>query len=355
MPAFVLGVVLFAGFIWIAGGPLLNAFTDLARGVSFWVVSQLIVLFLLPMIVLAFPMAMLISVILSFNRLSAESEAVAMFASGISFYRLLAPTAGFALVVTLIGLMVNNSVVPAANRRISYIKTNITHEISSNIESGLLPPMRFPNKNIQTLVWDDGGYDPAKKAMSNVTIVEFDPVSERPILTIWAASARWMGGSVWQLRDGQVTHPNGISFQFPTLATTEIAQKPEDIDFLDQDPDNLSFSELARQIGVLKSTYGAKNSKVLDAEVNMWEKIALPCACFVFALVGAPLALNPQRTASRGAASAYGVLIILAYYAMFKFLDIAGANGHIDPMLAAFLPNLVGLGLAAYLVSKVTT
>jgi lipopolysaccharide export LptBFGC system permease protein LptF len=87
VPAFLLSVILFAGFIWIAGGPLLNAVNDLAKGVSFWIVAQLMSLFLPAMLVLAFPMAMLIAVILGFNRLSAESEAVAMFASASRFIR----------------------------------------------------------------------------------------------------------------------------------------------------------------------------------------------------------------------------------------------------------------------------
>ena len=71
--------------------------------------------------------------------------------------------------------------------------------------------------------------------------------------------------------------------------------------------------------------------------------------------VGAPLALKPQRTASRGVAFAWGVGLILAYYAFSKYLDVLGKHGTMDPAFAAFLPNLLGLALAAYLISRATT
>jgi lipopolysaccharide export system permease protein len=358
VPAFLLSVILFAGFIWIAGGPLLNAVNDLAKGVSFWIVAQLMSLFLPAMLVLAFPMAMLIAVILGFNRLSAESEAVAMFASGISFYQMLLPTAGFAIIVSIVAFLIGDLAAPAANARISYIKANITHELTATTDPfPILPPLRYSNGRLEALVWVDGGFDQSKHQLRGVTIIHYDPKTGLPTETIYAKSAQWLGGLNWRLQDGSITKSNGIAGPFSSISAVEIHQTPNAVALLadSSEADNLSFSELARQIAAAKREGGLTSSKLRDDEVSLWGKIALPCACLVFALVGAPLALKPQRSASRGAAAAYGVGLILAYYALFKYLDILGANGRIDPALAAFLPNLLGLALAAYLIAKVTT
>ncbi len=354
LPAFYLGVVLFAGFIWIAGGPLLAAVNYLARGVPLWIVLQIVGLYLPPMLVLSFPMAMLIAVIAGFTRFSADSEAVAVFATGTSFYRMLRPTAAVGAVVSIVGLIINNSVVPAATHQIDYFKRNVIHDVQQTSEPFNLPPLRYKDGKVQALAWVEGGYDQVRQQMKNVTIIEFDPATERPVATIYADAAQWQGGSNWQLINVQIQRA-GTVLTAATLDTRDINQGPETIAFLEQSPDDLTFAQLSKQIDLLKRSGVRATDNLREAEVSMWEKIALPCASFIFAMVGAPLGLNPQRTPSRSAALGYGALIILSYYALFKYLDILGMHGRIDPFAAAFLPNVLGIILAGWLISRATT
>lgn len=354
-PTFFATVILFAGFILIAGGPLLRAVSYLSDGIPFWLVIQVVGLYLPPMLVLAFPMGMLIAVILAFTRLSSDSEAVAMFSSGVSFYRMLLPTAIFGLVVAGFGLVINNSVVPAANHRISYLKADVIHDVPEKTEPFPLPPVYASNNKLQALAWVQGGYDAQSRSIRQVTIIEFDPATGRPIATIFANSAQWLGGSTWQLHNVEIQQRAGILVNTPSLNTHDIRSAPETVSFLQDSPDNLTFSQLARQIKLLKRSGVAESNTLRDAEVSLWNKISLPIASFIFALVGAPLALRPQRAASRQAGFGYGILIILGYYAVEKYLEILGSGGQVDPALAAFVPNLIGAGLAAWLISRATT
>src|SRR6266540_3257303 len=61
------------------------------QGASIWTVSRLFLYSLAPIVVLTFPMAMLLASLLSFGRLSGNSEIIAMKTGGVSFYRLIAP------------------------------------------------------------------------------------------------------------------------------------------------------------------------------------------------------------------------------------------------------------------------
>jgi lipopolysaccharide export system permease protein len=353
-PTFVGTVVLFAGFILIAGGPLLRAVSYLADGIPLWIVLQLIGLYLPPMVVLAFPMGMLIAVILGFTRFSSDSEAVAMYASGISFYRMLAPTALFGLLAAGLGLVINNSVVPEANHRITYLKSRVIHDVQQTSEPFTLPPIYDNHGNIQALTWVGGGYDDLHQSIRNVTIIEYDPTGGWPVATIFAKSAQWLGGSDWRLHEVRILR-EGILMTAPALVTKDIKSSPETVAFMQESPDDLTFSQLAHQIAILKHAGIAGSKEMLDAQVSLWNKIALPLATFVFALVGAPLALRPQRAASRQAGFGYGILIILGYYALEKYLEILATGGRVDPALAAFVPNLVGAALAGWLISRATT
>lgn len=354
-PIFLVGVLMFAGSIWIAGGPLLAAVNYLAKGIPFWVVAQVVGLYLPPMLVLTFPMAMLIAAILTFNRMSGESEAVALFASGVSFYRMLVPAAALAVVVTCLGLVINNSFVPAANRRITSLKRNIIKDVPQTAEPFALPALRGAGGKLQALVWVENGFDADTRELRQVTITEYSLQTGIPSALIHARRAQWSARNDWTLKDVTVQRA-GLVMTYARLATRDINQTPEGAEFLQDSPDNFSFTELRERIRQqLLRANGRSSPEVRESQVALWDKIALPCASFVFAFVGAPLGLRPQRGAGRGLAIAFGIGIIFAYYALFKYMDVLGASGHANPVIAAFVPNVVGAVVAAILIARAST
>jgi lipopolysaccharide export LptBFGC system permease protein LptF len=83
-------------------------------------------------------------------------------------------------------------------------------------------------------------------------------------------------------------------------------------------------------------------------------KLALPAACLIIALFGAPLAVSSRRArGGHGIAISLGTTIV--YLLMINLSQAVGASGIMDPTLAAWVPNLVFLGLGAWLLVKVRT
>ncbi len=280
-----------------------------------------------------------------------------MFASGISFYRMLRPVIAFGFAVLVLGLIINNSIAPAASKRISYFRQNVAHDFQDTNAPLDIPPLRDNSdaKNILATVHVEGGFDAQRRALRGVTIVQYDTATHQPQTLIYAKSAQWVGGTNWVANDG-FAETAGVVAKLPAnFQLRDIKQSADTVAFADQNLDDFSFAQLARYIGLLEKEGYSNTDNLREARVELWDKIALPCASFVFALVGAPLALRPQRAASRGVAIAWGIGIILGYYALFKYLDILGAHGAVNPALAAFLPNLIGLILAGYLTSRATT
>ena len=68
------------------------------------------------------------------------------------------------------------------------------------------------------------------------------------------------------------------------------------------------------------------------------DKFATPLVVLAMLLIGAPLGVRPQRTASAGLAMGISLMVILGYYLTWTFCTQWGKGGGNAPVLAAYLP-----------------
>jgi lipopolysaccharide export LptBFGC system permease protein LptF len=115
-------------------------------------------------------------------------------------------------------------------------------------------------------------------------------------------------------------------------------------------PDLMTFGELKGYIAELR----ASGYNVLEHEVGLQRKVAFPFVTIVMTLIAVPFAVSTGR---RGAMYGIGVGIVLAllYWTMISVFAAFGQAGLIDPMLAAWAPNLIFGAAAAYLLLTVRT
>ncbi|MGA2623787.1 MAG: LptF/LptG family permease [Bacteroidota bacterium] len=85
------------------------------KGLSAWVIGQLIVLNLAWIVVLAVPMSVLVATLMAFGGLSAQNEITAMKGSGMSLYRMMMPVIFAAILTTYLLEEFDNKVLPDAN------------------------------------------------------------------------------------------------------------------------------------------------------------------------------------------------------------------------------------------------
>ncbi len=117
-----------------------------------------------------------------------------------------------------------------------------------------------------------------------------------------------------------------------------------------REPDLMNFAQLRVYINELR----ASGYNVLEHEVGLHRKVAFPFVTLVMTLIAVPFAVTTGR---RGAMYGIGVGIVLAmiYWVMISIFAAFGASGVLDPMLAAWAPNLVFGAVAAYLLLTVRT
>jgi len=115
-------------------------------------------------------------------------------------------------------------------------------------------------------------------------------------------------------------------------------------------PDEMRFAELGRYIDALKRSGNDANKLIVEQAL----KLALPATCLIIALFGAPLAVTTPRAGPAGGV-AISLAIALIFLLLTQLTKAIGAGGVINPLVAAWFPNVMFLFAALVLLAKVRT
>lgn len=317
-------------------------------GAGFSSVVKLFIYSLPSIIVLTFPMSMLLATLLAFGRMSSSSEITAMKSSGISFYRLTAPVYIIAIIVSIFAIGFNEYVVPKANE--AYTKV-VEYEIKGNTapksqEHIVIKDMQ--GGNIERLTYARR-YEEASATMTGVSIQEFD--KDKLVRMQNAEKALWNNAGYWIMYNGSVHDLSEEGNVQRTLRFTQqvlpINKKPQEISREQKKPDEMTMKELRKQIRIMKSQF----VDVKKMEVEYYQRITIPFASLVFALIGTPLGLQPHRNSS-SIGFGISIIVIFIYYAIMTILSALGQGGSLAPVVAAWLPNIIGIIVGLYLIRK---
>jgi len=96
------------------------------KGLSLWIIFQLITFNLAWIVTLAAPMAVLVATLMAFGSLSSDNEITIMKAGGLSLPRLMAPVLIAAVILSYLMVRFNNDVLPEANHQARVLLQDIS-------------------------------------------------------------------------------------------------------------------------------------------------------------------------------------------------------------------------------------
>lgn len=336
---FLFGIFAFTS-IFVGTGTLFRIAQFITEyGASIWSVTRAFILALPSIVVLTFPMAVLLASLLAFGRLSGTSEIIVMRAGGLSFLRLAMPVYVTALIISIGAIAFNEYVVPASNHAYqSIIRNEIKRQAAPQAQEHIVIK-NMDGGDISTLVYAKR-YDAETKLITGITAQLFTNGEVTQIEN--AATATW-NGTYWVMHNGVVYDlaPDGqgvertMHFKDQVLP---VAKDPKQISQEQRDPEEMTIKELRAQVKALKGT-GVNYKKW---EMEMYQRFTIPIASFVFALVGAPLGLQKQRSSS-SIGFGLSVLIIFIYYGVMTFTGALGKGGALPPLVAAIIPDTLGV------------
>ena len=140
------------------------------------------------------------------------------------------------------------------------------------------------------------------------------------------------------------------AIEFDRLRLSEITETPEELLAIPPEPDEMTYAEIDHMARILQRTGGDANELLVKRE----QKISIPFATIVIILFGAPLATSSKRG---GAAYGIGIslAIVIAFLMLFQVSKALGEAGALQPLTAAWLPNVIFLGAAVIALVRVRT
>ncbi len=335
---FFFGLMAFT-IIMVAGG-LLFRIADLIikNGVPLGIVVRLFLYYLPKMAATAIPMSCLLAALLGFNKLSTNSELVALKSSGISFTRIIKPVIIMAFFVSMGAFFINETLVPISERAAANVMAYEVFKQSPPVFRDKVFLKEESGGELKRVIYVNR-IDVKDGKMSDVVVQEF----EKGLLSrlVSAKKGEWIDGS-WWLEEGKVfeiTKDSDVSLLFTfDKQALQLNLNPEEAARTARTPDEMTLNELFREIKMMKQK-GMDVSKILMI-LNL--RFSVPWACLVLAIVGAAVGSRPQRSSS-GMGLGLSVIIVFVYYVILSFTQSLGDAGYLHPVFAAWIANIVFL------------
>lgn len=346
---FVLGVAIFT-FVLLMGRLLRLVEMVLNKGVPLSDILKLFLYLLPSFLVLTLPLAFLLGILLGFGRLSGDAEVTALKSSGVSVYDMARPVAAMALVVALMTAALTLLAQPQGKRAFRDQVFEIAH---SRATIGIAP--RVFNDEFDGLVLYANEIDDRSQTMQGLFISDERVGSEASIIVARSGRAvpdqknlsltlRLRDGSIHRLMDrrGEAVYQI-IDFDHYDIQL-DLGSELRSFRERQKRESEMTLAELNTAIGKVED-----DTQLRKYQVEKHQRLVMPLAPLLFALIGIPLGIQAQRT-SRGGGFALALAIFLIYYLVFTLAETLGVEGFVPPVAAMWLPNLLFLAAGVVLL-----
>ena len=305
------------------------------------------------------PLALLVSSILVFSRLSADSEIAAMRACGVNLLSVIRYPILFAAMMTALGLFINNEIVPRGHE----VRRSLARRISVGSGLDLLEPGRviddFPKAKI---------YFESKEGNWLYNLIVIDYSNKKFVREIKAKKALVTSEGrdiCLDLHDITVDpldedHPGSATLSryqhrvVDALKDSKYRRKEKDFCFFEM---ITAIGKAKELVSNAKGTSQKGSEKYLakrylsNIQTEFQKRWVFAFASVCFVLVGVPLGIRAQRKES-SIGMAISIVVALSYYLIVILMTNLSKNFRAQPEFLIWIPVLACVALASYLIPK---
>ncbi|MBS1902645.1 MAG: LptF/LptG family permease [Bacteroidetes bacterium] len=304
------------------------------------------------MISLVMPISLLLASLFTTGKMSQQSEIVALRSAGVSLYRYMLPFLVMGTVISVFFIYFNGWLLPRANAVVSAMQRK--YDLPGNTSLGIQSNLHL-QEGVGEVV-TIGNFLPDVARADRISIYFFDPKNPtRLYRRIDAPQMKWDSTKrEWALSNatertftadssqiGLRTLPEDAShihFTFTPLELKERQLKYEE----------LTNPQLQRRIALAQEA----GMDTAHDEVDYYSKYSMAFTSFIVVLFGVPFASQKKRG---GLALEFAVAIgiAFAYMAFTKVSQTFGYTGSVDPILTAWLANIIFFVISIVVVGRV--
>ena len=300
---------------------------------------------------LTIPLALLVSSLLVFSRLSADSEISAMRACGINLLSIMKWPFIFALGLTFLGLYVNHEIVPRSHE----VRRNLRACISVDVGIDLLEPGRmiddFPGLKIFFLKKDGNWlYD----------LLVFDYTDSKGTREIRAEKTLVSTNANNIVLDMYKVRVDPVDVGRPGVAVAdrfrhEIPDAMRQRNYTRKEKD-FHFFELRQMIRDLRLNIAQLPRKVQRSVLSIYRteyhlRLVNALAALCFVVIGMPLGIRTQRKEST-IGMAVSMCVAMIFYLFIILVQSLDKNALMVPYVLIWIPVVACGILSAYLIPK---
>ncbi len=290
-----------------------------------------------------FPTSVLIGTLLGLGNLAANSEFIAMRAAGVSIGNIVFSIVKLGALLAIGIFVIGEWLVPASDLHARNFKAQLK------------------NKNI-VLVDDSGLWVKEKRS-----IIKIDKVlSNKHVSDVSIYSFKEDHSGLETLTTVKNAKANNDNWDFHQINTTTFKdnhvvktsdQLKTSIEFIDQkvldvantDPNQLSSSSLSKII-----EYQKENAIKTDKyELIYWKRFSIPLSTLVMLILAMPFLFGSNRGGGSGQRIFIGIIVGIVFYLANRTANEIGVVYGISPMLSAFLPSLIFLGIGLFTIKRI--
>ncbi|WP_304130672.1 LptF/LptG family permease [Ignavibacterium album] len=374
------------------------------KGLDGWIITKLIVFNLSWMVVLVVPMATLVATLMAFGNMSQNNEVTIMKSSGVSLYKMMLSPIVASLVLSFLLYLFNNEVLPDANHEAKNLMSDISRtKPTLSLEPGFFS-QEVPNYAIlarridqQTnVLYDLTIYDYSNALQVNVVTAKkgrifFSANQTKLIMALEdgeihesnventtmyrklrfekhkiamnadlfsfqqsgptsrgerelsVEDMKYITDSLYKIQEANYKSLNNEVEKY-LLFKNKFPFKPSPIQLQSKDVEkikNLDRVKTAMNI-VLSAARRIEwtQREIEKYEVEIYKKYAIPAACFVFILIGAPLGIM-VRKGGFGVAASISLFFFLLYWAFLIGGEKLSERGIISPFMGMWSANIL--------------
>jgi len=302
-------------------------------------------------LIFVIPLSVMITVLLTFLRLSSENEILAIKSSGISLYALLAPVFAFCVIGSALTIFMT---VYGQSWGRSALRELTDEVVSASVDIGLKE--RTFNDSFSGVTIYVNQIDLKNKDLIDVFIED----SRQPdkVNTVIAPKGKIFNDPQQAvahliLFNGNILQTNlkkktAHSIQFDTYdISLETKRSPGKSKKKPKRPKEMTIGELSRY---LRDSH-TKDKRYFNALLEMHRRFSIPLGCFALGLLAVPLGVQ-ARSAKRSFGLVLGLVFFLLYYLLMSLGKVYGETGAYPPLIGMWLPNVIIGGAGVYFLIR---
>ena len=289
------------------------------------------------------PMSVMMSVLLTFLRLSGDNEILALKNGGLSVYDLLPPVMLFCLIGALLTASMALYGLPWGRMSIKKLTIQVA---ATNLDIGIKE--RTFNDSFKGVMLYVNKMDTKTRTLIDVFIE--DQRTQDAIITVVAPKGQMESNPdthqfLLRLYDGTI---NQVDIKSRSVNTVHFDTYDIHLDTRQAvaaaisgptHPEEMSLTEIRQYLAASTE----KNSKYYLTLMEFHKKFSLPFACIALGFLAVPLGIQ-SSSSKRSFGISLGIFFFLIYYILLSAGWVFGEAGKYPPLLGMWVPNFVTAG-----------